>query len=59
VSTNGDAADSAGTSASAEVEDDGAAGVAVTAMVLAGLGLLAGLGGLALGLAGRRRTVAQ
>jgi periplasmic copper chaperone A len=50
-------ADSSGTSASAEVEDDGASGIAVTALVLAVLGLLAGLGGLALGLAARRRTV--
>ena len=57
-SSTGDAADDAGTSASAEAEDDGASGVAVTALVLAVLGLLAGLGGLALGLAARRRTVA-
>ncbi|WP_091764413.1 YcnI family protein [Blastococcus aurantiacus] len=58
AASSGDAADSAGTSTSAEVEDDGASGVAVTALVLAVLGLLAGLGGLALGLAARRRTVA-
>lgn len=57
-SSTGDAADSAGISTSAEVEDDGASRIAVTTLVLAILGLLAGLGGLALGLAVRRRTVA-
>jgi uncharacterized protein YcnI len=51
--------DTAGSSASAGTEDDdGASGTATTALVLAVLGLLAGLGGLALGLAARRRTVA-
>jgi uncharacterized protein YcnI len=52
--------DTAGSSTSTEAaaEDDGASGTAVTALVLAVLGLLAGLGGLALGLAARRRTVA-
>lgn len=54
----GAAEDAAGTTGSAEVEDDGASGTAVTALVLAVVGLLAGLGGLALGLAARRRTVA-
>ena len=56
-SSTGESGDSAGTSTAAEVEDDGPSGVAVTALVLAVLGLLAGLGGLALGLAARRRTV--
>ncbi|RBY74686.1 nuclear export factor GLE1 [Blastococcus sp. TF02-09] len=56
--SDGDSAASAGTATAAEVEDDGPSGVAVTALVLAVLGLLAGLGGLALGLAARRRTVA-
>ena len=56
--SDGDSAASAGTATAAEVEDDGPSGVAVTALVPAVLGLLAGLGGLALGLAARRRTVA-
>ncbi|MCZ2804422.1 YcnI family protein [Modestobacter sp. VKM Ac-2983] len=38
--------------------DEGGSGTAVTALVLAVLGLLAGLGGLYLGLTARRRTVA-
>lgn len=51
--------DGAGSGASTEAdEDDGTSGTAVTALVLAVLGLAAGLGGLALGLAARRRTVA-
>jgi periplasmic copper chaperone A len=51
--------DSATTSPSADAdEDEGTSGTAVTALVLAVLGLAAGLGGLALGLAARRRTVA-
>ncbi|WP_448613845.1 YcnI family copper-binding membrane protein [Modestobacter sp. URMC 112] len=45
----------AGTAAAAE---DGGNGLAVAALVLGALGLLAGLTGLALGLAARRRTVA-
>jgi len=59
TSSSGESSDSAGTATAAEVEDEdeGASGVAVTALVLAVLGLLAGLGGLALGLAARRRTV--
>ncbi|MGY1855459.1 YcnI family copper-binding membrane protein [Modestobacter sp. SYSU DS0290] len=40
-------------------EDDGGNGLAVTALVLGALGLLAGLGGLGLGLAARRRTVSS
>lgn len=52
------AVDSAGGSSPAEATDDDASGVATTALVLAVLGLLAGLGGLGLGLAARRRTVA-
>jgi uncharacterized protein YcnI len=56
--SDGDSAESAGAATTAAVEDDGASGVAVTALVLSVLGLLAGLGGLALGLAARRRTVA-
>ncbi|MGY1844843.1 YcnI family copper-binding membrane protein [Modestobacter sp. SYSU DS0875] len=40
-------------------EDDGGDGLAVTALVLGALGLLAGLGGLGLGLAARRRTVSS
>lgn len=52
-------ADGASSSASTEAaEDDDSSGTAVTALVLAVLGLAAGLGGLALGLAARRRTVA-
>ncbi len=58
ATSTGDAADSAGAGTSAEVEEDGTSGVAVTALVLAVLGLAAGLGGLALGLSARRRTVA-
>ncbi|MCO7222414.1 YcnI family protein [Klenkia sp. PcliD-1-E] len=38
---------------------DGGDGLAVTALVLGGLGLLAGLGGLFLGLSARRRTVGR
>ena len=37
--------------------DGGGDGLAVTALVLGGLGLLAGVAGLALGLSARRRTV--
>jgi periplasmic copper chaperone A len=52
-------ADGASSSASTEAEEDGGtSGTAVTALVLAVLALAAGLGGLALGLAARRRTVA-
>jgi hypothetical protein len=54
--TASDAVPVAGTPV-AEAADDGD-GTAVTALVLAVLGLLAGLGGLALGLTARRRTVA-
>ncbi|SDN48051.1 Uncharacterized protein YcnI [Klenkia soli] len=43
--------------AATSTADDGGDGLAVTALVLGGLGLLAGLGGLFLGLSARRRTV--
>ena len=46
-------------SATSEADDEGGNGTAVTALVLAVLGLLAGLGGLALGLTARRRTVSS
>ena len=48
----------AGASADAAADDDGSSGTATTALVLAVLGLLAGVGGLALGWSARRRTVA-
>ncbi|MGY1754725.1 YcnI family copper-binding membrane protein [Blastococcus sp. SYSU D01042] len=48
----------AGASADAEADDDGSSGTATTALVLAVVGLLAGVGGLALGWSARRRTVA-
>ncbi|TWH71829.1 YcnI family copper-binding membrane protein [Modestobacter roseus] len=45
--------------AAVAADDDGGDGLAVTALVLGVLGLLAGLGGLGLGLAARRRTVSS
>ncbi|GHE13969.1 YcnI family copper-binding membrane protein [Klenkia taihuensis] len=65
--TSGGAADAHGSggtstdtaSSSTPATDDGGDGLAVTALVLGGLGLLAGLGGLVLGLSARRRTVGQ
>ncbi|MGY2079945.1 YcnI family copper-binding membrane protein [Modestobacter sp. SYSU DS0657] len=53
---HGETADPGTTTAA---EDDGGDGLAVTALVLGALGLLAGLGGLGLGLAARRRTVSS
>jgi len=58
-STSGEtASDGAATGTTAEAGDDDGSGLATTALVVAVLGLLAGLGGLALGLSARRRTVA-
>jgi len=51
-------ADARPPAATTSTADDGH-GTAVTALVLAVLGLLAGLGGLALGISARRRTVAS
>ena len=45
------------TAASSSTADEGSDGTATTALVLAVLGLAAGLGGLALGWSARRRTV--
>ena len=49
--------DTAATTTEAASSDEGGDGLAVTALVLGGLGLLAGLAGLFLGLSVRRRTV--
>ncbi|SOC46623.1 Uncharacterized protein YcnI [Blastococcus aggregatus] len=48
----------AGASADSGADDDGGSGTATAALVLAVAGLLAGVGGLALGWSARRRTVA-
>jgi periplasmic copper chaperone A len=48
-----------GTTTAAAATDDGGDGTATVALVLAVLGLLAGLGGLFLGLSARRRTVSS
>ncbi len=48
----------AGTPADPGADDDGASGTATTALVVAVVGLLAGVAGLALGWSARRRTVA-
>ena len=47
-----------GTATTADAGEDSGDGLAVTALVLGGLGLVAGLAGLGLGLSARRRTVA-
>jgi periplasmic copper chaperone A len=47
------------TASESTATDDGGSGTATTALVLAVLGLLAGLGGLALGWTARRRTVSS
>jgi uncharacterized protein YcnI len=52
------ASDAGTPAATADAADEEGNGTAVTALVLAVLGLLAGLGGLFLGLTARRRTVA-
>jgi len=54
-----DTATDTASSAATPAGDEGGDGLAVTALVLGGLGLLAGLGGLFLGLSARRRTVGQ
>jgi uncharacterized protein YcnI len=51
--------DAAGTPAAGPADDDGGNTTATVALVLAVLGLLAGLGGLVLGLTARRRTVSS
>ncbi|KQS60128.1 nuclear export factor GLE1 [Geodermatophilus sp. Leaf369] len=52
--------DTAASATDATAAEDGSGnGIAVTALVLGGLGLVAGVAGLALGLAARRRTVAS
>jgi uncharacterized protein YcnI len=48
----------AGASADTTADDDDSSGTATTALVLGALGLVAGVGGLALGWSARRRTVA-
>jgi uncharacterized protein YcnI len=60
-SGDGHSDEAAGATDSDTAADDGAgaSGTAVTALVIAILGLLAGLGGLALGITARRRTVAR
>jgi len=59
AATSTDGAATATDTAAPEGADDGTSTTAVIALVLAVLGLLAGLGGLALGLAARRRTVSS
>lgn len=54
--TSGD--EGAGASGGSGTDEDGGSGTATTALVLAIAGLLAGVGGLALGWSARRRTVA-
>ncbi|KQS65994.1 YcnI family protein [Modestobacter sp. Leaf380] len=54
---SGSADADAGTTTEAASGDEDGNGLAVTALVLGGLGLVAGLAGLALGLTARRRTV--
>ncbi|MEI4270494.1 YcnI family protein [Klenkia sp. LSe6-5] len=57
TASSGDSADAADTAEAGSAGADGGDGLAVTALVLGGLGLVAGVAGLALGLAARRRTV--
>jgi uncharacterized protein YcnI len=59
AATDGHGSTDAGTTTAAAAADDGSDTTAIVALVLAVLGLLAGLAGLFLGLTARRRTVSS